>query len=83
MTAALLHPLDVSLGTPGLPFTIDSAEPRVSPPGNTLSENIINSSRQSIDWYMGLAADQGTHVSRGPSLPSMGGRMMKSRRTRR
>ena len=68
MTAALLHPLDVSLGTPGVPFTIDSAEPRVSPPRNTLSENIINSSRQSIDWYMGVAADQGTHVSRGPEF---------------
>ncbi|KAH9053752.1 hypothetical protein EDB87DRAFT_1650194 [Lactarius vividus] len=31
-----------------------------------------NPSRQSVDWYMGLAADQGPHASREPSLPSMG-----------
>ena len=33
------------------------------------SENDVTASRQSVDWYMGLAADQGTHASREPSLP--------------
>jgi len=38
----------------------------------SLSENNVNPSRQSIDWYMGLAADQGTQASQEPTLPPMG-----------
>ena len=35
-------------------------------------ENNVHQSRQSVDWYMGLAADQGTRASQEPSLPPMG-----------
>lgn len=35
-------------------------------------ENNVHQSRQSVDWYMGLAADQGTHASQEPKLPTMG-----------
>jgi len=43
------------------------------PPAETSQpENNVNLSRQSVDWYIGLAADQGTHPSQEPSLPSMG-----------
>jgi len=49
-----------------------SGPPAIPPTGISHSENSTNPSRQSIDWYMGLAADQGTHVSQEPSLPPMG-----------
>jgi hypothetical protein len=43
------------------------------PPAEALHlENNAHHSRQSVDWYMGLAADQGTHASQEPSLPPMG-----------
>jgi hypothetical protein len=43
------------------------------PPAEALHpENNAHHSRQSVDWYMGLAADQGSHASQVPSLPPMG-----------
>ena len=43
------------------------------PPAQTSHpENNGHQSRQSVDWYMGLAADQGARASQEPSLPSMG-----------
>ena len=59
------------LGDAGPPPHV-SAAPTLPPTGTSHSEDSTNSSRQSIDWYMGLAADQGTHVSQEPSLPPMG-----------
>ncbi len=54
------------------PPSIVSATPNV-PPAETLHpENHVHQSRHSVDWYMGLAADQGTHASQEPSLPPMG-----------
>ena len=32
----------------------------------------IHPSRESVDWYMGFAADQDPHASREPNLPPMG-----------
>ena len=43
-----------------------------APPPEPSSHGDSGAGRQSVDWYMGLAADQGSHVSRDPSLPSMG-----------
>jgi hypothetical protein len=55
----------------------DGAPPHIGatpslPAERSHSENNVEPSRQSVDWYMGLAADHGTHSSREPSLPSMG-----------
>ena len=48
------------------------ATPIIPPAETSHSENNVNPSRQSVDWYIGLAADQRTHVSQEPSLPPMG-----------
>ena len=49
-----------------------SATPNVPHAETSHPENNGHQSRQSVDWYMGLAADQGTHASHEPSLPPMG-----------
>jgi hypothetical protein len=49
-----------------------SATPNVPPAEKSHPENNVHQSRQSVDWYMGLAADQGTRASQEPSLPPMG-----------
>jgi hypothetical protein len=49
-----------------------SASPTILPVETSHSEKKnVDPSRQSVDWYMGLAADQGTHASQEPSLFSM------------
>ncbi|KAI9451971.1 hypothetical protein BJY52DRAFT_1295264 [Lactarius psammicola] len=55
-------PSHVSIAASNPPPEISHPDPGVG----------ANPSRQSVDWYMGLAADQGPHASREPSLPSMG-----------
>ncbi|KAI9449187.1 hypothetical protein F5148DRAFT_1248554 [Russula earlei] len=59
------------LGDVALQPHID-ATPGLLPSEGPHSEKNIDPSRRSVDWYMGLAADQGTHSSQKPSLPSMG-----------
>lgn len=49
-----------------------SATPSVPPAETSHHENNIHQSRRSVDWYMGLAADQGTRASQEPSFPPMG-----------
>lgn len=46
------------------------ASPTILPAAETShsEKKSVDPSRQSVDWYMGLAADQGTHVSQEPSL---------------
>jgi len=48
------------------------ATPIIPPAETSHPENNVDPSRQSVDWYIGLAADQGTHASQEPSLPPMG-----------
>ncbi|KAH8977407.1 hypothetical protein EDB86DRAFT_3237574 [Lactarius hatsudake] len=55
-------PSHVSVAASNPPPEISHADPGAG----------ANPSRQSVDWYMGLAADQGPPASREPSLPSMG-----------
>jgi actin cytoskeleton-regulatory complex protein PAN1 len=55
----------------GAPHPSVSTNPNV-PPAESHPENNVHQSRQSVDWYMGLAADQGTRASQEPSLPPMG-----------
>jgi hypothetical protein len=43
-----------------------------APPETEASHADPRAGRQSVDWYMGLAADQDPRASREPSLPSMG-----------
>ncbi|KAI0294656.1 hypothetical protein B0F90DRAFT_1755296 [Multifurca ochricompacta] len=62
------------IGDAGPPSHVNVA-PRVPSPESSEishSESNVNPNRQSVDWYVGLAADHGTHASREPSLPSMG-----------
>ncbi|KAI0261797.1 hypothetical protein BC834DRAFT_925418 [Gloeopeniophorella convolvens] len=59
------------IGDSAPPAHVNGA-PRVPPSEPSHPEPGTNPSRQSVDWYMGLAADQGTHASREPSLPPMG-----------
>lgn len=59
------------IGDGGPPPRVGST-PIIPPAESSHPENNVNSSRQSVDWYIGLAADQGTHASQEPSLPPMG-----------
>jgi hypothetical protein len=59
------------IGDDGPPPHISAIAP-ILPAEISHSEKNVTPSRQSVDWYMGLAADQGTHASQEPSLSPMG-----------
>ena len=54
------------------PPPIVSAAPNAPPAEASHPGSYVHQSRHSVDRYMGLAADQGTHASQEPSLPPMG-----------
>ena len=56
----------------GAPHPNVSATPNIPSAESSHPENNVHQSRQSVDWYMGLAADQGTRASQEPGLPPMG-----------